>query len=146
MVVRASWRPKLPSDDLNFIAGHPWDDQTYFPWTWVWLWGPFPPVLKCINLQNRRFPTLVFTLWKGDYSAGIGISSHPQRQGMLKIPYHCTEECLQGVTPQKRYLCAVRSAMATLINTPYYGGGLDVRIMVWSLTILWYIFSVVSIC
>ena len=58
----SSGRPKLPSDDLNFTAGHPWDDQTYFPWTWVWLWEPFPPVLKCINLQNRLFPTLVFTL------------------------------------------------------------------------------------
>ena len=101
MVVRASWRPKLPSDDLNFTAGHPWDDQTYFPWTWAWLWEPFPPVLKCINLQNRRFPTLVFTLRKNDCSAWIGISSHPQRQGMFKIPYHCTEQCLQGVTPQK---------------------------------------------
>ena len=119
-----------------------------FPWTWVWLWEPFPPVLKCINLQNGQFPTLVFTLWKGDCSAGIGMSSHPQRQGMSKIPCHCTEECLQGVTPHdhERYLCAVRSAMTTLIHTPHYGGGLDVRCMVWSLTILWYIFSVVSIC
>ena len=35
-----------------------------------------------------------------------------------KSLYHCTEECLQGVTPQKRYLCAVRSAMTTLIYTP----------------------------
>ena len=34
-----------------------------------------------------------------DCSAGIGISSHPQRQEMFKIPYHCSEECLQGVTP-----------------------------------------------
>ena len=65
---------------------------------------------------------------------------------MFKIPYHCTEECLEGVTPQKRYLCAVRSAMTTLIHTPLYGGGLDMKRMVWSLTILWYIFSVVSIC
>ena len=68
-----------------------------------------------------------FTPLKGDCSAGIGISSHPQRQGMFKTPYHCTEECLQGVTPLKRYLCAVRSAMTTLMCTPFYGGGLDVR-------------------
>ena len=46
----------------------------------------------------------------------------------------------------KRYLCEVRSAMTTLINTPLYGGGLNVKCMVRSLTILWYIFSVVSIC
>ena len=108
MVVRASWRPKLPSDDLNFTASHPWDDQTYFPWTWVWLWEPFPPVLKCIILQNRRFPTLAFTLWKGDCSAGIGIWSHPQRQGMFKIPYHCAEECLsvRCHTPKEVSLCS----------------------------------------
>ena len=27
------------------------------------------------------------------------MSSHSLRQGMSKIPCHCTEECLQGVTP-----------------------------------------------
>ena len=61
----ASWRPKLPSDDLNFTAGHPWDDQTYFPWTWVWLWEPFPLVLKCIKLQNRRVSNTSFHPLKG---------------------------------------------------------------------------------
>ena len=77
------------------------------------------------------FPTLVFTLRKGYCSAGIGISSHPQRQGMFKIPYHCTEECLQGVTPQKRSLCAVRSAMTTLIHTPYYIMVVDLMWKAW---------------
>ena len=99
MVVRASWRPKLPSDDLNFTAGHPWDDQTYFPWTWAWLWEPFPPVLKCINLQNRRFPTLVFTLRKGDCSAGIGITNS---QAILK-----GKECSKSLTFVQRNVCKV---------------------------------------
>ena len=27
-----------------------WDDQTYFPWTWVWLWEP--PSSKARNVQT----------------------------------------------------------------------------------------------
>ena len=96
MVVRASWRPKSPSDDLNLTAGHPWDDQTYFPWTWVWLWEAFPPLLKCINLQNRWFPTLVSPLEK------VIVVPESASQAILK-----GKECSKSPTIVQRNVCKV---------------------------------------
>ena len=96
--------------------------------------------------RNRWFPTVVSTLDR------MIVAPESASQAILKgkecsyIPTGVQRNVCKVSHHLKVPLCSQECSDNTDIYTTYHGGGLDVRCMVWSLTILWYTFSVVSIC